>query len=55
MDWADPLEKERLPIPVFWPGESSGLYLVHGVAKSQDTTEQLSLKQEMVGVCSGLG
>ena len=26
LDWEDPLEKERLPTPVFWPGESHGLY-----------------------------
>ena len=24
--WEDPLEKERLPTPVFWPGEFRGLY-----------------------------
>ena len=26
LDWEDPLEKERRPTPVFWPGESHGLY-----------------------------
>ena len=26
---------ERLPTPVFWTGEFHGLYIVHGVAKSQ--------------------
>ena len=25
LGWEDPLEKERLPIPVFWPGEFHGL------------------------------
>ena len=42
LGWEDPLEKERLPIPVCWPGEFqySGLEnsmdcIVHGVAKSQ--------------------
>ena len=29
-----PGKRERLPTPVFWPGESHGLYVVHGVAKS---------------------
>ena len=29
LGWEDPLEKGRLPTPVFWPGE------FHGVAKSQ--------------------
>ena len=27
--------KERLPTPEFWPGKFHGLYIVHGVAKSQ--------------------
>ena len=26
LGWEDPLEKERLPTPVFWPGEFHGLY-----------------------------
>ena len=30
-----PWRRERLPTPVFWPGEFHGLYIVHGVAKSQ--------------------
>ena len=29
-----PWKRERLPTPVFWPGEFHGLYIVHGVAKS---------------------
>ena len=29
LGWEDPLEKERLPTPVFWPGE------FQGVSKSQ--------------------
>ena len=29
-----PWRRERLPTPVFWPGEFHGLYIVHGVAKS---------------------
>ena len=33
LGWEDPLGKERLPTPVFWPGEFHGLY--HEVAKSQ--------------------
>ena len=32
LGWEDPLEKERLPTPVFWPGEFHGLF--HGVTKS---------------------
>ena len=38
----DPLEKERLPTPVFWPGEFHGLYGPWG-HKESDTTERLSL------------
>ena len=38
----DPLEKERLLTPVFWPGESHGLYSPWGT-KRPDTTERLSL------------
>ena len=38
----DPLEKERLPTPVFWPGEFHGLYSPWGCTES-NTTESLSL------------
>ena len=30
-----PWRRERLPTPVFWPGEFHGLYIVHGLTKSQ--------------------
>ena len=36
-----PWRKERLPTPVFWPGEFHGLYSAWGHEES-DTTEQLS-------------
>ena len=39
---ADPLEREWLPTPVFWPGEFHGLNSPWG-CKEVDTTEQLSL------------
>ena len=42
LDWEDPLERERLPTPVFWPGEFHGLYNPWG-HKESDMTEQLSL------------
>ena len=38
MSW----RRERLPTPVFWPGEFHGLYSPWG-RKESDTTEQLSL------------
>ena len=37
-----PWRRERLPTPVFWPGESHGLYSPWG-HKELDTTEPLSL------------
>ena len=37
-----PWRKETLPTPVFWPGESHGLYSPRG-CKESDTTERLSL------------
>ena len=37
-----PWRRERLPTPVFWPGEFHGLYSPWG-HKESDTTEQLSL------------
>ena len=42
--WAGkiPWRRERLPTPVFWPGEFHGLYRPRG-RKESDTTEQLSL------------
>ena len=42
LGWEDPLEKRRLPIPVFWPGEFHGLCSPWS-HKESDTTEQLSL------------
>ena len=37
-----PWTRERLPTPVFWPGEFHGLYSLWG-RKESDRTEQLSL------------
>ena len=37
-----PWRRERLPTPVFWPGEFQGLYSSWG-HKESDMTEQLSL------------
>ena len=37
-----PWRRERLPTPVFWPGEFHGLYSPRG-CKESDTTERLSL------------
>ena len=42
LGWEDPLEKEWLPTPVFWPGEFHGLYSPWG-RKESDTTERTSL------------
>ena len=43
----DPWRRERLPTPVFWPGEFRGLYSPWG-HKELDMTEQLS--REMLEV-----
>ena len=40
LGWEDPLEKELLPTPVFWPGEFHILYSQWG-HKESDTTERL--------------
>ena len=37
-----PWRRERVPTPVFWPGEFHGLYSSWG-HKESDTTERLSL------------
>ena len=51
LGWEDPLEKKRLPTPVFWPGEVHGLYNPWG-RKELGMTERLSLSllNEMVSV-----
>ena len=42
LGWEDPWRRERLPTPVFWPGEFHGLYSPWG-HKEWDTTERLAL------------
>ena len=42
LGWEHPLEKGKVPTPVFWPGEFHGLYSPWG-CKGSDTTERLSL------------
>ena len=34
LGWEDPLEKGKLPTPVFWPGEFHGLYSPWGYKES---------------------
>ena len=41
-----PWRKERLPTPVFWPGEFRELYRPWG-CKESDTTERLSLQTQV--------
>ena len=45
LGWKNPLRRERLPTPVFWPGEFHELYSPWG-CKESDTTEQLSRSLE---------
>ena len=48
LSWKDPLERERLPTPVFWPGEFHGLCSPWG-GKELDTTERLLLSVSSFG------
>ena len=42
LGWEEPWRRERLPTPVFWPGEFHCLYSSWG-HKGSDTTERFSL------------
>ena len=52
LGWSDPLEKEKLPTPVFWPGEVHGLYSPWD-HKELDTTERLSLHFHITQLIGG--
>ena len=49
LGWEDTLEK--IPIPVFWPGEFHGLCSPWG-GKEPDTTEKLAFPFQAVGASS---
>ena len=49
LGWEDPLEKGKVPTPVFWPKEFHGLYSPWG-CKEWDTTERLSLSCLLFGL-----
>ena len=46
LGWEDPWRRERLPTPVFWPGEFHGFYSPWG-HKESGTTDQLSLTKDL--------
>ena len=47
-----PWRRERLPTPVFWPGEFHGLYSPWG-GKESDTTERVSLSLSLAyNICA---
>ena len=46
-----PWRRERLPSPVFWPGEFHGLYSPRG-CKESDRTEWLSLSLSLGSTCN---
>ena len=48
-----PGEENRLPTPVFWPGEYHGLYSPW-VHKESDMTERHSLLQILLKYCSSI-
>ena len=52
LGWEDPLERERLPTPVFWPGQFHRLYSPC-TRKQLDTTERLSLS--LFSICKRVG
>ena len=47
LGWEDSWRRERLPTPIFWPGEFHGLYIPWG-CKESDMTEKLSQKYEVL-------
>ena len=49
LDWEDPLEKRKLPTPVFWPVEFHGRYSPWG-CKELDITERLSDSHTRKGI-----
>ena len=49
--WKIPRRRERLPTPVFWPGEFRGLHSSQG-HKELDMTERLSLPTSKEPPCS---
>ena len=49
-----PWRRERLPSPVFWPGEVHGLFSPWG-RKESDTAERLSLSLHADTGCGGSG
>ena len=52
LGWDDPLEKEHLRPPVFWPAEFHGWYSQWGL-KESEATEWLSLSLSVVGLEMG--
>ena len=46
-----PWSREKLPMPVFWPGEFQGLYSPWG-RKESDKTEQLSVSLTVIIISS---
>ena len=50
--WKIPWRRERLPTPVFWPGEFHGLYSPWGHEESDTTDFHFGRKQEREPLCS---
>ena len=46
LGWEDPWRRERLPTPVFWPGEFHRLYSPWG-RKESDMTERVSMQSKV--------
>ena len=50
-----PWRRERLPTPVFWPGEFPGKEFTNSTHKESDTTERLSLTESFIKTLGLLG
>ena len=50
-----PWRRERLPTPVFWPGEFPHKEFTNLTRKESDTTEQLSLTERFIKTLGPLG
>ena len=50
-----PWRRERLPTPVFWPGEFPHKEFTNLTRKESDTTEQLSLTESFIKTLGPLG
>ena len=51
LDWKDPRRKERLPTPVFWPGESHGQRSLAGYGPYSRKESDMSEAGQFQSIC----